>query len=163
MADELSHVDAAGHLRMVDVGDKQVTQRLARVCGEITMQPETLALIRSGGFEKGDVIGIARVAGVMAAKNTSTMIPLCHPLQLTQVLLEFNDTATNNRIDITATTKTTYKTGVEMEALTAVSLAALTIYDMCKAVDRSMKISDIRLLKKTGGKSGDFEAEAPES
>lgn len=159
----LTHLDETGTARMVDVGDKPETERVAIAGCSITMQPKTLALIHSGGFEKGDVIGIARVAGVMAAKNTSTMIPLCHPLPLTQVLLEFNDTATNNRIDITATTKTTYKTGVEMEALTAVSLAALTIYDMCKAADRSMKISDIRLLKKTGGKSGDFEAEAPES
>lgn len=155
----LTHLDETGAARMVDVGDKAETERIAVAGGSITMQAETLALIRSGGFEKGDVIAVARVAGVMAAKNTSNMIPLCHPLPLTQVVVEFDDTSSDDRIDITATTKTTYKTGVEMEALTAVSVAALTIYDMCKAVDRGMKIGEVRLLKKSGGKSGDFEAE----
>jgi cyclic pyranopterin monophosphate synthase len=157
-APRLTHLDESGAARMVDVGSKAETERVAVAGGSITMQPETLALVRSGGFEKGDVIAVARVAGVMAAKNTSNMIPLCHPLPLTQVVVEFDDTSSDDRIDITATTKTTYKTGVEMEALTAVSVAALTIYDMCKAVDRGMEIGDVRLLKKSGGKSGDFEA-----
>jgi len=154
----LTHLDEAGAARMVDVGDKAETERVAVAGGSITMRPETLALIRSGGFEKGDVIAVARVAGVMAAKNTSQMIPLCHPLPLTQVVVEFDDKTSDDRIDITATTKTTYKTGVEMEALTAVSVAALTIYDMCKAVDRGMEIGEVRLLHKSGGKSGDYVA-----
>ena len=144
---------------MVDVGAKDETERVAVAGGSITMRPETLALVRSGGFEKGDVIAVARVAGVMAAKNTSQLIPLCHPLPLTQVVVEFDDTASDDRIDITATARTTYKTGVEMEALTAVSVAALTIYDMCKAADRGMRIGDVRLLRKSGGKSGDFIAD----
>jgi cyclic pyranopterin phosphate synthase len=155
----LTHLDETGAARMVDVGDKAETERVAVAGGSITMQPETLALIRSGGFEKGDVIAVARVAGVMAAKNTSQMIPLCHPLPLTQVVVEFDDSTSDDRIDITVTTRTTYKTGVEMEALTAVSVAALTIYDMCKAVDRGMEIGDVRLLRKSGGKSGDYVAE----
>ena len=152
----LTHLDETGAARMVDVGDKAETERVAVAGGSITMQPKTLELIRAGGFEKGDVIAVARVAGVMAAKNTSSLIPLCHPLPLTQVVVEFDDTSADDRIDITATTKTTYKTGVEMEALTAVSVAALTIYDMCKAADRGMKIGDVRLLRKSGGKSGDY-------
>jgi cyclic pyranopterin phosphate synthase len=154
----LTHLDDAGAARMVDVSDKAETERVAVAGGSITMQPKTLELIRAGGFEKGDVLAVARVAGVMAAKSTSQLIPLCHPLPLTLVVVEFDDSASDNRIDIKATTKTTYKTGVEMEALTAVSVAALTIYDMCKAVDRGMRISDVRLLSKSGGKSGDYEA-----
>jgi len=155
----LTHLDETGAARMVDVGDKADTERVAVAGGSITMQPETLALIRSGGFEKGDVLAVARVAGVLAAKNTSQMIPLCHPLPLTQVVVEFDDSTSDDRIDITATTRTTYKTGVEMEALTAVSVAALTIYDMCKAADRGMRIGDVRLLRKSGGNSGDYVAD----
>ena len=154
----LTHLDETGAARMVDVSDKAETERVAIAGGSITMQPKTLELIRSGGFEKGDVLAVARVAGVMAAKSTSQLIPLCHPLPLTQVVVEFDDSASDDRIDIKATTKTTYKTGVEMEALTAVSVAALTIYDMCKAVDRGMRIGDVRLLSKSGGKSGDYKA-----
>ena len=155
----LTHLDDSGAARMVDVGAKPDTERVAVAAGSITMRPETLALVRSGGFEKGDVLAVARIAGVMAAKNTSQLIPLCHPLPLTQVVVELDDSTSDDRIEITATAKTTYKTGVEMEALTAVSVAALTIYDMCKAVDRGMRIGDVRLLRKSGGKSGDFVAE----
>ena len=154
----LTHIDDTGAARMVDVSDKVETERVAIAGGSITMQPKTLELIRSGGFEKGDVLAVARVAGVMAAKSTSQLIPLCHPLPLTQVVVEFDDSGSTDRIDIKATTKTTYKTGVEMEALTAVSVAALTIYDMCKAVDRGMRIGDVHLLSKSGGKSGDYKA-----
>ncbi|MCH7905796.1 MAG: cyclic pyranopterin monophosphate synthase MoaC [Chloroflexi bacterium] len=155
----LTHLDESGAARMVDVSAKPETERVAVAAGSITMQPETLALVRSGGFEKGDVLAVARIAGVMAAKNTSQLIPLCHPLPLTQVVVEIDDSVSDDRIEITATAKTTYKTGVEMEALTAVSVAALTIYDMCKAVDRGMRIGDVRLLRKSGGKSGDYVAE----
>ena len=154
----LTHLDDTGAARMVDVSDKVETERVAIAGGSITMQPKTLELIRSGGFEKGDVLAVARVAGVMAAKSTSQLIPLCHPIPLTQVVVEFDDSGSTDRIDIKATTKTTYKTGVEMEALTAVSVAALTIYDMCKAVDRGMRIGDLHLLSKSGGKSGDYKA-----
>ncbi len=155
----LTHVDASGKAHMVDVGDKPETERVAVARGAIVMQPETLRLVREGGFEKGDVLGVARVAGVMAAKNTSQLIPLCHSLPLTQVTVEFDDSSSDDRIEITATARTTYRTGVEMEALTAVAVAALTVYDMCKAADRAMRIEDVRLVRKSGGRSGDYSAE----
>jgi len=156
----LTHLDEQGRARMVDVGDKPDTERVAIAKGDITMQPETLALIRAGGLEKGDVLAVARVAGIMAAKRTSELIPLCHPLMLTNVKVEFElpegEDGRLGEIEITATVKTRGKTGVEMEALTAVSVAALTIYDMAKAVDRAMRIQNVRLVEKHGGKSGDI-------
>jgi cyclic pyranopterin phosphate synthase len=156
----LSHLDAEGTARMVDVGQKPVTERSATAEGAVRMQPETLALIRAGAAKKGDVIGIARIAGIMAAKRTHELIPLCHPLQLSQVAVEiaFDDALPGLRV--TATVKLAGRTGVEMEALTAVSVACLTIYDMAKAADRAMVIEGIRLFEKTGGKSGDYHAEA---
>jgi cyclic pyranopterin phosphate synthase len=152
----LTHIDESGRARMVDVGWKPDTERVAVARGAVTMQPETLALIRSNGFQKGDVLGVAQIAGIMGAKNTSQLIPLCHPLPLSQVAVDFELDEANSAVNITATAKTTGKTGVEMEALTAVSVAALTIYDMCKAVDRAMRIEGVRLVRKTGGKSGDI-------
>ena len=156
----LSHLDEQGRARMVDVSAKADSERTAIARGAIRMRAETLALIRSGGIEKGDVFAVARVAGIMAAKRTSELIPMCHPLMLTNVKVEFDtpDEATTPEtaiVNIQATVKTTGKTGVEMEALTAVSVAALTIYDMAKAVDRGMRIEAIRLAEKHGGKSGD--------
>lgn len=142
---------------MVDVGGKPDTERVAVAKGEITMRPETLALIQAGGIPKGDVLAVAQVAGIMAAKWTHALIPMCHPLLLTHVAVEFAHNEAENGchlIEITATVKTIGKTGVEMEALTAVAVAALTIYDMCKAVDRAMHITNIRLVRKSGGKSG---------
>ncbi len=150
----LTHLDESGTARMVDVGAKPVTGRAAAARGAVTMRPETLALIRSNGFEKGDVLGVARVAGVMAAKSTAQLIPLCHPLPLDVVTVDFE--LGEDRVNVEATAKTSAKTGVEMEALTAVSVAALTIYDMCKSADRSMRIEAVRLVRKTGGKSGDL-------
>jgi cyclic pyranopterin phosphate synthase len=141
---------------MVDVGDKPDTRREAVARGRVLMQPKTLALIRDNAFDKGDVLGVARIAGIMGAKNTSQLIPLCHPLPLNKVAVEFDLDDAASAVEITATARTTGKTGVEMEALTAVSVAALTIYDMCKAVDRAMRIEAIRLARKTGGKSGDI-------
>ena len=155
----LTHVDDSGKARMVDVGGKDVTERLAIAKGAVVMQPETLQKIRANAFEKGDVLGVARVAGVMAAKRTHELIPLCHPVPLTQVVVEIDAASADDRVEITATARATWKTGVEMEALTAVAVAALTVYDMCKSVDRGMRIEDVRLVKKTGGKSGDYEAE----
>ena len=155
----LTHLDDTGRARMVDVGDKDVTERVAVTKGVIRMRPETLKLIREGGFEKGDVLGVARVAGVMAAKKTHDLIPLCHQIPLSQVTVDFKDLAAGDGIEITGMARATWKTGVEMEALTAVSVAALTIYDMCKAVDRGMKIGEIRLVEKSGGRSGDFKAD----
>ena len=152
----LTHVDEAGKAAMVDVGWKSETERVAVAKGSISMMPETLELIKANGFEKGDVLGVARIAGIMGAKNTSQLIPLCHPLPLDQVTVEFEYEDERGAVSITATAKTTARTGVEMEALTAVSVAALTIYDMCKGVDRAMRIGDIRLIRKTGGKSGDI-------
>ncbi len=152
----LSHVDASGKAQMVDVGPKAATERVAVVTGTVLMQPETLKLIESNDIEKGDVLGVARIAGVMAAKNTAQLIPLCHPLPLDQITVEFRLDHERATVDIRATARTTAKTGVEMEAMTAVSVAALTVYDMCKAVDRGMRIGDIRLRRKTGGKSGDI-------
>ena len=156
---KLSHIDETGRARMVDVGDKDVTERVAVAKGRILMQPETLRLVREGGFKKGDVLGVARLAGIMAAKRTSDLIPLCHPLPLTQVTVELDELPSGDGIEITATARATWKTGVEMEALTAVTVAGLTVYDMCKAVDRGMRIEAVRLVSKTGGKSGDFAAE----
>ena len=152
----LSHVDDSGTARMVDVGAKPVTGRVAVARGSVTMKPQTLALIRSDGFEKGDVLGVARVAGVMAAKSTAQLIPLCHPLPIDVVTVDFELDTDASRVNIEVTAKTSAKTGVEMEAMTAVSVAALTIYDMCKAADRAMRIEGVRLVKKTGGKSGDL-------
>ena len=153
---QLTHVDQSGKAQMVDVGDKPDTQREAVARGRVVMRPETLALIRDNAFDKGDVLGVARIAGIMGAKNTSQLIPLCHPLPLNKVAVEFDLDDDASAVNITSTARTTGKTGVEMEALTAVSIAALTIYDMCKAVDRAMRIEAIRLARKTGGKSGDI-------
>ena len=152
----LSHLDAAGNARMVDVGAKEATQREAVARGAVEMQPATLQLIAEGGVPKGDVLAVARIAGIMAAKRTADLIPLCHPLMLTHVALSLTPDAAGNSVQIEATVRTRGQTGVEMEALTAVSVAALTIYDMCKAVDRSMRIGDIRLARKSGGKSGEW-------
>ena len=152
----LSHVDAHGDARMVDVTAKPDTERVATAKGRVVMAPETLALIRSGTAAKGDVLAVARVAGIMGAKRTSDLIPLCHPLMLTDVAVEFAFDESEPAVDITATAKLIGKTGVEMEALTAVTIAALTIYDMCKAVDRRMRIEAVRLVRKSGGKSGEI-------
>jgi len=142
---------------MVDVGDKQTTHRVAVAGGRIIMQPETLNLIVAGGHKKGDVLGIARVAGIMAAKRTSELIPLCHPISITRVDIQLTPEPAEQRVSCEATVETTAQTGVEMEALTAVQIALLTIYDMCKAVDRGMTISDVQLLEKSGGKSGHWQ------
>ena len=158
-APKLSHIDESGSARMVDVGAKDVTERVAVAMGKVLMKPETLQLIRDGGFEKGDVLGVARLAGVMAAKRTADLIPLCHPIPLTQVTVDLEELGSGEGIEITATARATWKTGVEMEALTAATVAGLTVYDMCKAVDRGMRIEAVRVVKKSGGKSGDFTAE----
>ena len=155
---ELTHIDAQGNAVMVDVGAKAVTERIAEAKGAIVMAKETMALIENCGFKKGDVLTIAQLAGIMGAKRTSDLIPLCHPLALTSVRVELAPNASLPGVEITATCKLSGKTGVEMEALTAVSVAALTVYDMCKAVDRGMVIRDIRLTHKAGGKSGQFSA-----
>ena len=152
----LTHVDDSGKARMVNVGSKPATHRVAVAKGAVITQPETLDLIRSNALEKGDVLGVARVAGTMGAKNTPQLIPLCHPLPLDHVSVDFELDEARSAVDITATTSTTSKTGVEMEAMTAVAIAALTIYDMCKAVDRGIRIDSIRLVSKRGGKSGDL-------
>jgi cyclic pyranopterin monophosphate synthase len=154
---ELSHIDDHGKARMVDVGDKPETVREARARGTVVMQPTTLELIQHNAVQKGDVLAVAKIAGIMAAKRTSELIPLCHPLQLTTVDLSFQFNAQEARIDIESLARVTGKTGVEMEALTAVATAALTVYDMCKAVDRDMRITDIRLIEKRGGRSGIFQ------
>ncbi len=151
---ELTHFNAAGDAHMVDVGDKSETHRVAVAEGWIYMQPDTLARIRQGDHKKGDVLGIARVAGIMAAKKTSDLIPLCHPLALTRVDLELTPEDNPAAVRCQATVETHGKTGVEMEALIAVQIALITIYDMCKAVDRGMTLDNIRLLEKRGGKSG---------
>jgi len=156
MSDKLTHFDGEGKALMVDVGDKAETKREALAAGEIKMQPQTLQRILDRKVEKGDVFAVARLAGIMGAKQTSGLIPLCHPLPLTSVEVDFDCDPQQGVVRIGAVTKVTGQTGVEMEALTAVAIAALTIYDMCKAVDREMVIGDIRLLKKTGGKSGTF-------
>jgi cyclic pyranopterin phosphate synthase len=154
----LTHFDEAGNARMVDVGEKAATERTATAKGSVLMNSETIALIQQGGVKKGDVLSVAQLAGIMGAKRTPDLIPLCHPLALTSVKVEMAIDAARNAVDITATCKLTGQTGVEMEALTAVSVAALTVYDMVKAVDRVMRIVDIRLTHKSGGKSGSFEA-----
>ena len=152
---ELTHLDKSGRARMVDVSSKGDTVRVATARGRVLMRPETLRLIQTGGVTKGDVLAIAQVAGVMGAKRTSDIIPLCHPLPITGVDLTFDLDDAASAVEITASARVVGKTGVEMEALTAVSTAALTIYDMCKAVDKDMVIDQIRLVQKTGGKSGD--------
>ena len=159
----LTHFDAQGQAHMVDVGDKPATRRIAIASGRIDMLPSTLAIIEAGTARKGDVLGIARIAGIQAAKKTSELIPLCHPLALTRVAVEFTvppvNASTQAHVQCQATVETVGPTGVEMEALTAVQVALLTIYDMCKAVDRGMRIEGVRLLEKTGGKSGRYVAE----
>ncbi|MDE1147747.1 MAG: cyclic pyranopterin monophosphate synthase MoaC [Azospirillaceae bacterium] len=154
-----THFDAAGRAVMVDVSDKAETERVATARGLVTMKPETLALIQAGQMGKGDVLGVARLAGIMAAKRTPDLIPLCHPLALTKVTVDLICLPDRDAVEIEATAKLKGRTGVEMEALTAVSVAALTLYDMCKAVDKGMVIGDIRLIAKDGGKSGPYRAE----
>ncbi|MGH6989444.1 MAG: cyclic pyranopterin monophosphate synthase MoaC [Stellaceae bacterium] len=155
---KLSHFDAAGAARMVDVSAKAETARTATAAGSVVMRKATLDLIQAGGIKKGDVLGVARLAGIMAAKRTPDLIPLCHPLALSSVTLELTPDPARNAVNITATVGITGRTGVEMEALTAVSVAALTIYDMVKSVDRGMRIENVRLLHKAGGKSGTYSA-----
>ncbi|KAA3647946.1 MAG: cyclic pyranopterin monophosphate synthase MoaC [Chloroflexi bacterium] len=154
---ELSHIDKQGNARMVDVGDKAVTKRVAEAKGQVRMRPETLELIRQGAIKKGDVLTVAQVAGISAAKRTSELIPFCHPLPLDRVSVDFEFDDELPGVQITAEARTEGKTGVEMEALTAVSVAALTIYDMAKAAEKTMQIENIRLVKKSGGKSGDVD------
>ncbi len=151
----LTHFDAAGNAAMVDVGGKAVTDRAATARVRVAMRPETLRMIMEGGAKKGDVFGVARLAGIMAAKRTSDLIPLCHPLAITAVTVDLTAEGTDG-VEITATVRTSGRTGVEMEALTAASVAALTVYDMCKSVDRGMRIDGLRVVEKSGGKSGDF-------
>jgi len=158
MARRLTHLDDEGKAAMVDVSAKPETGRIATAKGSVIVAPETLKLVMAGGVKKGDVLSVARLAGIMGAKKTSELIPLCHPLALDHIAVELTCDPDRNAIDIAATCRTTGRTGVEMEALTALSVAALTIYDMCKAVDRGMRITDIRLTHKSGGKSGTFEA-----
>ena len=155
---DLTHFDSDGKAHMVNVGTKPVTDRVAVARGEITMQASTLAKIAEGGFGKGDVLGVARLAGIMGAKQPASLIPLCHPLGLDHVAVDLEIDGALPGVRITATCQVTGRTGIEMEAMTAVSVAALTIYDMCKAVDRGMVIGAIRLTHKSGGKSGDFNA-----
>jgi len=154
----LTHIDAAGEARMVEVGGKDITDRLGTAEGTVLVAPATLALILGGNAKKGDVLGTARIAGIMAAKRTHDLIPLCHPLALTSVTVDLSTASDPPRVAVQATVKTTGRTGVEMEALTAVSVACLTVYDMVKAVDRGIRITDIRLVEKRGGKSGDVVA-----
>lgn len=156
---KLSHLDAQGNAHMVDVSAKDVTSRSATAKARVEMLAETLALILDGKARKGDVIATARIAGIMAAKKTHELIPLCHPLMISKVAVEFAPDEASSSIEVTATVKVEGKTGVEMEALTACSIACLTLYDMCKAVDRGMKITDLRLVEKAGGKSGTFTAD----
>jgi len=153
----LSHIDESGKARMVDVGGKDITERVAVAACEVHMQQATFDLVKSGGFDKGDVLGVARIAGVMAAKKTSDLIPLCHPIALTQMTIDFDDLDDGIGLSVTSTARSMGRTGVEMEALTGASIAALTVYDMCKAVDRAIRIDGLRLLSKSGGKSGDWQ------
>jgi cyclic pyranopterin phosphate synthase len=155
----LSHIDADGKAVMVDVSDKNVTDRVATARGKVLMAPATMKLVQEGGMKKGDVLSVARLAGIMGAKKTPDLIPLCHPLALNAIDVVLTLDPEHNAVEISATCRVSGRTGVEMEALTAVSVAALTIYDMCKAVDRTMTLTDIRLTEKSGGKSGDFRAE----
>ena len=156
---KLTHFDASGQAHMVNVGDKPNTHRVAIATGKITMLPETYQMVESGTHKKGDVLGIARIAGIQASKRTSDLIPLCHPLALTHVSLEFQTNPQESSITCQVRAETTGPTGIEMEALTAVQVALLTIYDMCKAVDRGMVMGDVRLLEKSGGKSGEWKSE----
>lgn len=156
---KLTHFDDKGKARMVDVTKKAVTPRIAIATGSVVMKPATLRIVREGKAEKGDVLGVARVAGIMAAKNTSNLIPMCHPLAITSVAIDFRLNTKKSAVEITATVKVAGQTGVEMEAITAVTIAALTIYDMCKAVDKEMVITEIMLVEKQGGKSGLFRRE----
>jgi cyclic pyranopterin monophosphate synthase len=158
MPSELTHFDAAGQAHMVDVAAKGESRRIARAVGRIRMLPATLERIRSGATAKGDVLGVARIAAIQAAKRTADLIPLCHPIALTRVSVEFETESPDAAVLCTATVETVGRTGVEMEALTAVSVGLLTIYDMCKAVDRGMTIEGVRLLEKSGGRSGDWRA-----
>lgn len=158
-ADSLTHFDASGQAHMVDVGNKESTHRIAVARGTIRMQASTLQMITEGNAKKGDVLGIARIAAIMGAKRTSDLIPLCHPLALTRVTVDFDVKQTEHSIECTTQVETRGQTGVEMEALTAVQVALLTIYDMCKAVDRGMVMSDIRVMEKRGGKSGEWIAD----
>jgi cyclic pyranopterin phosphate synthase len=153
-----THFDAAGAAHMVDVGGKDVTRRVARAGGRILMQPSTLALVAAGGAKKGDVLGVARIAAIQASKRTSDLIPLCHPLPLTRVAVDFALDREAGAVTIEVTAETLARTGVEMEALTAAAVGLLTVYDMCKAVDRGMRIESVRLLEKEGGRSGHFVA-----
>lgn len=157
MSDELTHVDASGQANMVDVADKDTTTRLAKAQAKVLMQAQTLQKIKDNDFKKGDVLAVARIAGIMAAKQTHHLIPMCHSLNLSKVSVDFE--FIDEGIQITTLAKLNGQTGVEMEALTAASIAALTIYDMCKAVDRFMRISDVQLLEKSGGKSGHWKLE----
>lgn len=158
---KLTHLDAKGQAHMVDVGAKQVSERVARAEACVRMAPATLQLILEGGHKKGDVFAVARIAGIQAAKKCADLIPLCHPLLLSSIQVELQADPEQHCVRITSTCKLRGQTGVEMEALTAASVAALTLYDMCKAVDKGMVIGDIRLLEKTGGKSGDWKAQHP--
>lgn len=157
MADS-THFDAGGNAVMVDVSEKDVTDRSATAAARVLMRPETLTMIAAGAARKGDVLGVARLAGIMAAKRVADLIPLCHPLPLTAVSLELTCDAANSAVEIAATCRVRAPTGVEMEALTAVAVAGLTVYDMCKSVDRGMRITDVRLVHKAGGKSGCYES-----
>ena len=157
--DKLTHIDAKGQPRMVDITGKPETYRQATARGLVSMKAATFQLIKQGKMTKGEVLVVAQLAGIMAAKQTPGLIPLCHPIMIEDVKIEFNLDEKNSTVEITATVTSTGKTGVEMEALTATAVTALTIYDMCKAVDRGMKIEDIRLIKKSGGKSGDINLE----
>jgi cyclic pyranopterin phosphate synthase len=156
MKEKLTHFDERGAARMVDIAAKAETHRVATAAGTIRMKPETLAIVLSGTARKGDVLGVARIAGIQAAKRTSELIPLCHPIALTSVRVDFTPDEKKSLVECRATVECTGRTGVEMEALTAVHIALLTIYDMCKAVDRGMTITDVQLLHKAGGKSGEF-------
>lgn len=158
MADKLTHIDSSGTARMVDVGGKEDTERFASACGSIAMKAETLDMILSGQARKGDVLATARIAGIMAAKKTSDLIPLCHPLALTQVTVDIEEDRELPGLSVTATARLKGKTGVEMEALTACSVALLTVYDMAKAVDRGMMIGNVRVSEKSGGKSGHWKS-----
>ena len=159
MTARLTHFDEAGRAHMVDVGAKPATQRTATARARVVMEAATLAMVRDGTAKKGDVLGVARIAGIMAAKRTAELIPLCHPLPISAVEIDLVPDAASGAVEIAATVRTTGQTGVEMEALTAASVAALTIYDMCKSADRAMRVDALRLTHKSGGKSGTYEAE----
>lgn len=158
MADDLTHFDAEGNAVMVDVSAKEITERVATATGSVLMRPETLRRIMERDVKKGDVLAVAQLAGIMAAKRTSDLIPLCHPLALASVKVDLTCDPSRHAVDIAATVKLSGRTGVEMEALTAVTVAGLTVYDMCKAIDRGMRLTDVRLTRKSGGKSGTYEA-----